>query len=118
MSNIEIEIEALVVEGFSHLEAYKIKQALETELNFLLRHHGESNLTTKDIQLKELRVGTINVQQGQNTTRVGQRIAGAIFQQLYQYANPARISSSQSSLQTSTLSAPMPLYNSQLSGSL
>lgn len=114
MSEINIDIEALVVEGFSHFEVYKIKQALETELNFLLRHHGTLNLATENIQLDELRLGTINLMPGQNTARVGQRIAGAIFQQLHQYANPAPISSSQSPVQTLNPSAPMPSYNSSI----
>lgn len=111
MSEINIDIEALVVEGFSHFEAYKIKQALETELNFLLRHHGTLNLATENIQLNELKLGTINIMTGQNTARVGQHIAGAIFQQLHQHANPEPTYSNQSLVQTLNPSAPTPSYN-------
>jgi hypothetical protein len=88
MSNIEIDIEALVVEGFSRLEAHKIRQALETELSFLLRHNGMIQLEGIDIHRDQLRLSTINIQPGQNVTRIGQRIAGAIYQQLYQRSAP------------------------------
>ena len=114
MSEINIDIEALVLEGFSHVEAYKIKQALESELGFLIRHHGTPNLVTENIQLNELRLGTINLMPGQNTTRVGQRIAGAIFQQLHQHANSGQIFSTQSPVQTLNASTPMPPYNSTI----
>jgi len=89
MSEINIDIEALVVEGFSHIEAYKIKQALETELTFLLQHHGPMNLGPEGIHLDQLKLGTIHLPSDQNTTRVGQRIAGAVFQQIHQLSIPA-----------------------------
>jgi hypothetical protein len=87
---ININIEELVLEGFKASDKYAIADALERELESLLREQGLTPGThPSTLRMDRLNAGSITLHPGKRSTSFGSQLGRAIFASLKTSTAPA-----------------------------
>ena len=76
--NIDIQIEKLVLRGFSMHDAHLIRDAVESQLAQHFQAKGFSQLPT-EIHLEQLIVQPISLKTGYQATSLGHEVADSVF---------------------------------------
>jgi hypothetical protein len=77
--NIELNIEELVLHGFSPGDRYRISEAVEQELTRLLADRGVPQLLERGGAVAGIDGGAINVTTGTTAKGVGAQVARAVY---------------------------------------
>ena len=77
--NIEVNIEKLVLHGFSHVDRYRIGQAFQLELTRLISEQGLSQSLSRGGELAQLNGGIINVARNSRPEVVGAQVAKSVY---------------------------------------
>ncbi len=80
--SVELHIEELVLNGFTHSDRYRIGEALEQELTRLLSEEGAPIAFTQAIDIANLNGGAIDLKPGSNPEAAGIQLARAIYGEL------------------------------------
>lgn len=86
--NIEIEIQELILRGFSRQDAYLIRKAIEVQLTQYFQAGGMSANLPTEINIEQLKVNPIYLKTGYQAPSVGFEVADSIFKGLTQIQNP------------------------------
>ena len=78
--DIEIYIDRIVLEGFDHLNARELNQAIQQHLTALLTEQGLPQGLTGIGEVNKLNGGQIHLAFNPNTGNIGKSIAGGIYQ--------------------------------------
>jgi hypothetical protein len=76
---IELNIDQLILEGFSRKEAYSISQSLKSELHRLIEKDRLENKFMQDHHQPTMTVNPIAAKPNTNSKNVGRQIAQSIF---------------------------------------
>lgn len=76
---IEVNIDELVLHGFSPAERYRIGEALEGELTRLLTEGGLPSGLVKGGQVDRLDCGSFDVKQGSKGESIGLQVAKSVY---------------------------------------
>ncbi len=77
---IELRIDELVLDGFTHKDRYLISRALESELTrYLAQPEGWSSLVQQEGNRDALSGGTIEIPKGASPSVVGAQIAKSVY---------------------------------------
>lgn len=85
---IEIDIDALILRGFSMRDAYLIREAIEYQLTQHLQARGLSASLPTEIHLDQLTVRPIQLQTGYQAASVGHEVANTVFKGFNQLEKP------------------------------
>ncbi|CAH8296370.1 hypothetical protein EV196_11153 [Mariniflexile fucanivorans] len=85
--NIELNIDQLVLEGFSRNEAYAITQSLQAELHQLIENGRLENTLTQEYHQQKMTLNPISTLANTRPEGVGRQIAQSIFSSLIQNGN-------------------------------
>lgn len=77
--HIEIEIQELILRGFSIRDAYLIREAIVQQLTQHLQERGLSASLPTEIHLDQLMVNPIPLKTGYQAASVGQEVANTVF---------------------------------------
>ncbi|TXE07849.1 hypothetical protein ES711_10480 [Gelidibacter salicanalis] len=77
--NIELNIDQLVLEGFSRNEALAISQSIQTELHQMIKNGNLENTFTEDFNQRNMHVNAISTSSNSRPESVGRQIAQSIF---------------------------------------
>ena len=77
--NIEIQIEELVLRGFSMRDAQLIRDAIEIQLTQHFQVQGFSTQLPTEIHFEQLKVNPIALNTGYQATSVGYDVANTVF---------------------------------------
>ena len=80
-TNLEFEIEELVLHGFSNRDRHQIGAAVEQELTRLFTEQSLASPITHSVAIDHLDGGTFTVSDGMPPTAIGVQIAQAIYTQ-------------------------------------
>ena len=81
-NNVELQIQELVLHGFSAADRHQISDAIRTELARQLAQHGVPKLLTRDGRIRQLDAGAVNVALGSRADTVGKQVAQSVYQGL------------------------------------
>lgn len=76
---IDVQIDELVLRGFSGIDRHAVGDALVEELRRLLSDRGKTDLTGSDISRSYVRSGDVDFADGQESGLLGSRIAGSVY---------------------------------------
>ena len=79
---IELEIEQLVLHGFSPADRDRIGEALRTELARQLTEHGAPKSLERGGRISQLDAGSFDVTPGSRADTVGNQVAQSVYQGL------------------------------------
>ena len=77
--NIEINIEELKLQGFSHIDRYRIGEALQSELTRLFTEHEIPTSLTRRSEIAKLDGGKFNISLNSRAEVIGTQIANSIY---------------------------------------
>ncbi len=77
--DIELNIDQLVLEGFSRNDAFAISQSVQTELHQLIEKGHLENTLTQDYHQQKKRLNTMSIRANSRPEGVGRQIAQSIF---------------------------------------
>ncbi len=80
--NVELQIQELVLHGFSPADGGQIGDAVRTELARQLAQHGVPKLLTRDGRIRQLDAGAVNGALGSRADTVGTQVAQSVYQGL------------------------------------
>ena len=80
--NIELEIEQLVLHGFSPFDQHRIGEAVRTELARQLAEHGAPKSLARGGRISQLDAGSFDVTPGSRADTVGIQVAQFVYQGL------------------------------------
>lgn len=80
--NIELEIEQLVLHGFSPTDRHRIGEAVRTELTRQLAENGVAKLLARGGRIRQLVAGSFDVTPGSGADTVGIQVARSVYQGL------------------------------------
>ena len=80
--NIELEIEQLVLHGFSPTDQHRIGEAVRTELTRQLAQHGAPKSLVRGGRIGQLDAGAFDVTPGSTADTVGVQVAQSVYQGL------------------------------------
>ncbi len=81
-SNVEVQIDELILHGFSAADRYAIGDALSGELSQLVTHSA-SNPFNQEINLSTYRAGEISILPDAQPTQIGAKVAQAVHAGLH-----------------------------------
>ncbi len=76
---VELNIDELVLEGFSPGDRYRIGEALEKELTRLLEVRGVPESLTSGGEIEKINGGSFEVAPGARAERIGSQVARAVY---------------------------------------
>lgn len=76
---LELNIEKLVLDGFSHGDRYRISNSLQIELNRILSEKGIPGSLINSSEISSLGLNNIVIQPHQRAEVIGIRIAQSIY---------------------------------------
>ena len=77
--NIELNIEELVLHGFSPGDRYRIGEAVEQELSRMLADRGVPQSLEYGLEIANMNGGAFEVAQGSRAQVVGAQVAKAVY---------------------------------------
>lgn len=77
--NIELNIDQLVLEGFTRNEAFTISQSLQTELYQLIENSSLQSTLTQSYHQRKMNVNAISASLNTRPEGIGREIAHSIF---------------------------------------
>ena len=77
--NIELNIDKLVLHGFSVHDRYAIADAVQNELTRLFTEQGIPSSISEQKDISSMRAGAFNYQQHSNDITVGNNIANSVY---------------------------------------
>ena len=80
--NIEINIEELKLYGFSHVDRFRIGQALQIELTRLITENGISQSLSRGGEIAHLGGGSFNVNPNSKPHAIGAQVAKSVYSRL------------------------------------
>ena len=78
-SSIELNIEKLVLQGFHHIDDYKLSESIEQEFTNLLKRNEHSNQFENNIYLNNINAGSVGVTLNSGSTEIGKQVANVIY---------------------------------------
>jgi hypothetical protein len=81
-NNIELQIEELVLHGFSPGDRYHIGQVVEHELGRMFAERGAPPSLTRSDEIPSLEGGTFKVKPGSRVEEIGAQVAQAVYRGL------------------------------------
>ena len=77
--NIEINIKELKLTGFSHIDRYRMGEALQLELTRLITEQGLSQSLTRGGEFAQLNGATFNIAPNSRAETIGAQIAKSVY---------------------------------------
>jgi hypothetical protein len=78
-SDIHINIEEIILEGFSPSEKYRIAEAIRTELTRLVQVRGLPAAFNQNGEIQNLPAQTIHLTRNQTAPDIGSKVAQSIY---------------------------------------
>lgn len=80
--DIELHIDTLVIEGYSHLDALRLKEAIERELQQIIQEKGFSHMETELIGLPNMKL-SITTLPSISMNTMGAQVAQTVHQGIH-----------------------------------
>ena len=81
-NNVELQIQELVLHGFSPADGRQISDAIRTELARQLADHGPPELLARGGRITQRDAGAFDVRPGSRANTVGLQVAQSVYQGL------------------------------------
>lgn len=90
MQDIEIYIDEIVLHGFARNDYAGIKTAIQAELERLLGERGIPSTLSAGGNYRQIELGEFNMTKGANPAKVGNNIAGSVYNGLKNLKVPSK----------------------------